>query len=103
MVINYLEYRKNSASMFIAVDIRRGVGRLDEAMLELCAGFNINANIMMKKSDKVSNSEKSKIKIKTEKILNDQKNKTNKQTTQIKKEEGENEDLSIIENSKKLH
>jgi GTP-binding protein EngB required for normal cell division len=69
MVMSYLECRKNIASMFIAVDIRRGLGRLDEAMLELCEGFNIKANIMLTKSDKVSNSEKFKVKEKTKKLF----------------------------------
>lgn len=103
MVINYLEYRKNIASMFIAVDIRRGVGRLDEAMLELCAGFNINANIMMTKSDKVSNSEKSKIKITTEKLLSDYKNISNIQTFSSKNGDGVNEVLEIIGNLKNFN
>jgi GTP-binding protein len=88
MVMSYLECRKNIASMFIAVDIRRGLGRLDEAMLELCEGFNIKANIMLTKSDKVSNSEKFKVKEKTKNYLEDYENILNIQTFSAKNGDG---------------
>jgi len=100
MVMNYLEHRKNIVSMFIAIDIRRGVGRLDEAMLELCENFNISANIMMTKSDKVSNSEKSKTKITVRNILSDYKNISNIQTFSSKNGDGVDNALQIIENTK---
>ena len=86
--------------MFIAVDIRRGVGRLDEAMLELCENFNINANIIMTKSDKVSNSEKAKTKITTKNMLSDYKNISNIQTFSAKNGDGVDNALRIIENTK---
>ena len=102
MVMTYLENRKNIAAMFIAIDIRRGVGRLDEAMLELCEGFNINANIMMTKSDKVSNSERAKIKITTKNLLSDYKNISNIQTFSAKNGDGVSDVLKIIENTKPI-
>ena len=86
--------------MFIAVDIRRGLGRLDEAMLELCEGFNIKANIMLTKSDKVSNSEKFKVKEKTKKYLEDYENILNIQTFSAKNGDGVDDVLEIIENLK---
>mgnify|MGYP003686160195 CR=1 FL=1 len=98
--MNYLEHRKNIVSMFIAIDIRRGVGRLDEAMLELCENFNISANVMMTKSDKVSNSEKSKTKITVRNILSDYKNISNIQTFSSKNGDGVDNALQIIENTK---
>jgi GTP-binding protein len=33
MIINYLENRKNISAMFIAVDIRRGIEKLDKTMI----------------------------------------------------------------------
>ena len=102
MVMTYLENRKNIAAMFIAIDIRRGVGRLDEAMLELCEGFNINANIMMTKSDKVSNSERAKIKITTKNLLSDYNNISNIQTFSAKNGDGVSDVLQIIENTKPI-
>ena len=102
MVMTYLENRKNISAMFIAIDIRRGVGRLDEAMLELCEGFNINANIMMTKSDKVSNSERAKIKITTKNLLIDYKNISSIQTFSAKNGDGVKNVLQIIENTKPI-
>ena len=100
MVMSYLENRKNIVCMFIAIDIRRGVGKLDEVMLELCENFSINANIMMTKSDKVSKNEKLKAKITTKNILNNYKNVSNIQTFSAKSGDGVDNVLQIIDSTK---
>ena len=60
--------------MFVAVDIRRGIEKLDISMINLCSDFGIPTNIMLTKSDKVNNNEKKKMKNKT---INDLKNFNN--------------------------
>ena len=74
MVLDYISNRKLIKSMFVAVDIRRGIEKLDISMINLCSDFGIPANIMLTKSDKVNNNEKTKMKNKT---INDLKNFNN--------------------------
>jgi GTP-binding protein len=74
MVLNYISNRKLIKSMFVAIDIRRGIEKLDISMINLCSDFGIPANIMLTKSDKVNNNEKKKMKNKT---INDLKNFNN--------------------------
>ena len=74
MVLNYISNRKLIKSMFVAIDIRRGIEKLDISMINLCSDFGIPTNIMLTKSDKVNNNEKKKMKNKT---INDLKNFNN--------------------------
>jgi len=99
MIFKYLSNRKNIISMFIAVDIRRGIEELDKTMINLCANYNIKVNVIITKSDKVNKSEKIKIIRKTEKDLYSFKNILNIQTFSTKSGEGANEILDILENS----
>ena len=97
MVLNYLENRKNIAAIFVAVDIRRGVGDLDKAMIELCQNYNIKICIIMTKSDKVSKSEKFIMKKKAQEEICDYNNVENIITFSAKDGEGVKDALDIIE------
>ncbi len=97
MVINYIDQRKKITRLFLVVDIRRGIGNLDIAMINLCKNFNIN--IIMTKSDKLSKSEKTKIKLETTNFLSNFDNISNIQTFSSKNGDGVSEILDIIKNS----
>ncbi len=99
MILNYLSNRKNIISMFIAIDIRRGIEELDKTMINLCENYKIKVNVIITKSDKVNKSERIKIKRKVEKDLHNFKNILNIQTFSIKNDDGTNEILDILENS----
>ena len=101
MVLNYLENRKNIAAIFVAVDIRRGVGDLDKAMIELCQNYNIKIYIIMTKSDKVSKSEKFIMKKKAQKEICNYNNIENVITFSAKDGEGVKDALDIIEKLKR--
>ena len=101
MVLNYLENRKNIAAIFVAVDIRRGVGDLDKAMIELCQNYNIKIYIIMTKSDKVSKSEKFIMKKKAQKEICNYNNIENVVTFSAKDGEGVKDALDIIEKLKR--
>ena len=96
MVLNYISNRKFIVSMFIAVDIRRGIEKLDISMINLCSDFSVSANIMLTKSDKVNNNEKTKIKNKTIKDLKNFNNIINIQTFSAKNGDGVKEALDSI-------
>ena len=101
MILNYLENRKNISAIFIAVDIRRGIGDLDKAMIELCQNYNIKIYIIMTKSDKVSKSEKFIMKKKAQKEICNYNNIENIIIFSAKDGEGVNDALDIIEKSKR--
>ena len=96
MILNYLNNRKNISAMFIAVDIRRGIQELDKTMINLCQNYNIKTNIMITKSDKVSKSERSRIKQKVKKELQGFDNVANIETFSSKDGDGVSEVLEII-------
>ncbi|MBT7543202.1 MAG: ribosome biogenesis GTP-binding protein YsxC [Gammaproteobacteria bacterium] len=96
MVLNYISNRKFIVSMFIAVDIRRGIEKLDISMINLCSDFSVSANIMLTKSDKVNNNEKTKMKNKTIKDLKNFNNIINIQTFSAKNGDGVKEALDSI-------
>ena len=96
MVLNYISNRKFIVSMFIAVDIRRGIEKLDISMINLCSDFSVPANIMLTKSDKVNNNEKTKMKNKTIKDLKNFNNIINIQTFSAKNGDGVKEALDSI-------
>ena len=96
MIINYLENRKNISAMFIAVDIRRGIEKLDKTMITLCQNYNIKTNIIITKSDKVSKSERSIMKQKVKKALQEFNNVANIETFSSKNGDGVSEVLEII-------
>ena len=99
MILNYLSNRKNIISMFIAIDIRRGIEELDKSMISLCANYSIKVNVIITKSDKVNKNEKINIRRKTEKDLYNFKNILNIQTFSTRNSVGVSEILGIIENS----
>jgi len=99
MILNYLSNRKNIISMFIAIDIRRGIEELDKSMISLCANYSIKVNVIITKSDKVNKNEKINIRRKTEKDLYNFKNILNIQTFSTRNSDGVSEILGIIENS----
>ena len=101
MVLNYLENRKNIAAIFVAVDIRRGIGDLDKAMIELCQNYNIKIYIIMTKSDKVSKSEKFIMKKNAQKEICNYNNIENVITFSAKDGEGVKDALDIIEKLKR--
>ena len=59
---------------FITIDVRRGVEELDKKMIDLTSNFNINTNVVITKSDKVSKSSRFQVKRNIEKTLSKQKN-----------------------------
>ena len=103
MILNYLENRKNISAIFIAVDIRRGIGDLDKAMIELCQNYNIKIYIIMTKSDKVSKSEKFIMKKKAQKEICNYNNIENVITFSAKDGEGVKDALDIIEKLKRIN
>lgn len=98
MINAYLSTRKKIICMFIAVDIRRGIEELDKSMINLCLSHNINVNIVMTKSDKVSNSEKTQKKNKAKDYIKEFPNILSVNTFSAKTGEGVNLILKIFEN-----
>ena len=96
MVLNYISNRKFIKSMFIAIDIRRGVEKLDITMINLCSDFDIPANIVLTKSDKVNSNEKTKMKNKTTEDLKNLNNIINVQTFSAKNGDGVKQVLDSI-------
>ena len=80
----------------MAIDIRRGLSDLGLSMIDLCLGFNIKANIIITKSDKVSRNEKIKIKIDIQDELNDYHNISNICTFSAKNGDGVSDILEIL-------
>ena len=101
MILNYLENRKNISAIFIAVDIRRGIGDLDKAMIELCQNYNIKIYIIMTKSDKVSKNEKFIMKKKVQKEICNYNNIENVIIFSAKDGEGVRDTLDVIEKLKR--
>jgi len=99
MISSYLSTRKKIICMFIAIDIRRGIEELDKSMINLCISHNINVNIVMTKSDKVSKSEKNQKKNKAKEFAKDFPNILSVNTFSAKNGDGIDLILSIIENS----
>jgi len=99
MINAYLSTRKKIICMFIAIDIRRGIEELDKSMINLCLSHNINVNIVMTKSDKVSKSEKTQKRNKTKKHVMGFPNILSVNTFSAKSGDGVDLILSIIENS----
>ena len=97
MVLDYLSNRKNIAGMFLAIDIRRGLSDLDISMIDLCLGFNIQANIIITKSDKVSKNEKMKMKRDIQDELNSYQNVSNICTFSAENGDGVSDILQILE------
>lgn len=101
MINAYLSTRKKIICMFIAIDIRRGIEELDKSMINLCLSHNINVNIVMTKSDKVSKSEKTQKRNKTKEHVMGFPNILSVNTFSAKSGDGVDLILSIIENSNK--
>ena len=99
MINAYLSTRKKIICMFIAIDIRRGIEELDKSMINLCLSHNINVNIVMTKSDKVSKSEKTLKRNKTKEHVMGFPNILSVNTFSAKSGDGVDLILSIIENS----
>ena len=99
MINAYLSTRKKIICMFIAIDIRRGIEELDKSMINLCLSHNINVNIVMTKSDKVSKSEKTQKRNKTKEHVKGFPNILSVNTFSAKSGDGVDLILSIIENS----
>ena len=99
MINAYLSTRKKIICMFIAIDIRRGIEELDKSMINLCLSHNINVNIVMTKSDKVSKSEKTQKRNKTKEHVMGFPNILSVNTFSAKSGDGVDLILSIIENS----
>lgn len=99
MINAYLSTRKKIICMFIAIDIRRGIEELDKSMINLCLSHNINVNIVMTKSDKVSKSEKTQKRNKTKEHVMSFPNILSVNTFSAKSGDGVDLILSIIENS----
>ena len=99
MINAYLSTRKKIICMFIAIDIRRGIEELDKSMINLCLSHNINVNIVMTKSDKVSKSEKTQKRNKTKELVMGFPNILSVNTFSAKSGDGVDLILSIIENS----
>ena len=53
MMDEYFGRRRSLRGVFIVVDARRGLGELDERMLELCAAANAPARLLMNKCDRL--------------------------------------------------
>lgn len=101
MINAYLSTRKKIICMFIAIDIRRGIEELDKSMINLCLSHNINVNIVMTKSDKVSKSEKTQKRNKTKEHVMGFPNILSVNTFSAKSGDGVDLILSIIKNSNK--
>ena len=99
MINAYLSTRKKIICMFIAIDISRGIEELDKSMINLCLSHNINVNIVMTKSDKVSKSEKTQKRNKTKEHVMGFPNILSVNTFSAKSGDGVDLILSIIENS----
>ena len=101
MVIDYLSSKRNIVSMFITIDVRRGIEELDENMIDLTSNFNIKTNVVITKSDKVSKSSRFQVKRNIEKTLSKQKNVKYISIFSSKSGEGIQEIRDIIEEMSK--
>jgi len=101
MVIDYLSSKRNIVSMFITIDVRRGIEELDEKMIDLTSNFNIKTNVVITKSDKVSKSSRFQVKRNIEKTLSKQKNVKYISIFSSKSGEGIQEIHDIIEEMSK--
>ena len=101
MVIDYLSSKRNIVSMFITIDVRRGIEELDEKMIDLTSNFNIKTNVVITKSDKVSKSSRFQVKRNIEKTLSKQKNVKYISIFSSKSGEGIQEIRDIIEEMSK--
>ena len=97
MILNYLASKRNIVSMFMAVDIRRGIEELDKKMINLTSSYNININIIITKSDKVSKVKRIEAKREIENELTNFKNVKNIHIFSSKSKEGIKDILEIIE------
>mgnify|MGYP005670746241 CR=1 FL=1 len=97
MILNYLASNRNIVSMFMAVDIRRGIEGLDTKMINLTSSYNININIIITKADKVSKAKKFEMKRKIEDELLNYKNVKSINIFSSKSGEGVRDILEIIE------
>ena len=97
MILNYLASNRNIVSMFMAVDIRRGIEELDTKMINLTSSYNIDINIIITKVDKVSKAKKFEMKRKIENELLNYKNVKNINIFSSKSGEGVRDILEIIE------
>jgi len=97
MILNYLASERNIVSMFMAVDIRRGIEELDKKMINLTSSYNININIIITKSDKVSKVKRIEAKREIENELTNFKNVKNIHIFSSKSKEGIKDILEIIE------
>lgn len=97
MILNYLASNRNIVSMFMAVDIRRGIEELDTKMINLTSSYNIDINIIITKADKVSKAKKFEMKRKIENELLNYKNVKNINIFSSKSGEGVRDILEIIE------
>ena len=97
MILNYLASNRNIVSMFMAVDIRRGIEELDTKMINLTSSYNIDVNIIITKADKVSKAKKFEMKRKIENELLNYKNVKNINIFSSKSGEGVRDILEIIE------
>lgn len=57
MMRGYFESRTTLRGLLITIDIRRGIGELDEQMLDWCTALDIPAAILATKADKLSRSQ----------------------------------------------
>ena len=57
LILNYLEIRKNIGSIFLLIDSRHGVKKIDEEALKILNTFNIKNNVVLTKIDKVKNTD----------------------------------------------
>ena len=97
MILNYLASNRNIVSMFMAVDIRRGIEELDTKMINLTSSYNIDINIIITKADKVSKAKKFEMKRKIENELLNYKNVKYINIFSSKSGEGVRDILEIIE------
>jgi GTP-binding protein len=54
MVTGYFESRRSLRGLLLTVDVRRGIGELDERMLNWCAELGVPVSILATKADKLS-------------------------------------------------
>lgn len=54
LMSSYFETRRSLCGLMLTVDIRRGVGALDEQMLDWCAALSVPVFVLATKADKLS-------------------------------------------------
>ena len=57
LILNYLEIRKNIGSIFLLIDSRHGVKKIDEEALKILNALNIRNNLVLTKIDKLKDAE----------------------------------------------